>query len=135
MTAPSKLTAPDAAAILQLAELARDSLPDEFLADAKEVRIAVEEIADADLCIDMDIDDPYELTGLYEGIPLTAKEPSFPQVEPDRIILFRRAILDEWCTRGDVSLDDLVNNVLIHEMAHHFGWSDAQIAEIDAWWE
>lgn len=135
MTAPADLIAPDAETILRLAEFARDGLPEEFQAGARQVRIVIEEMADADLCIDMDIDDPYELTGLYEGIPMTEKEPSFPQVEPDRIILYRRAILDEWCARGDVSLGDLVTNVLVHEMAHHFGWSDEQIADIDKWWE
>ena len=45
------------------------------------------------------------------------------------------AQLDEWLDRGDVSLQELVSHVLVHELAHHFGWSDADIARIDPWWE
>jgi predicted Zn-dependent protease with MMP-like domain len=51
------------------------------------------------------------------------------------IWLFRRPILDEWSERGDVSISDLVAHVVIHELAHHFGWSDEEIASIDRWWE
>ena len=54
--------------------------------------------------------------------------------QPDTVWLFRRPILDEWAERGDVTLDHLIAHVLIHEIAHHFGYSDAQIAEIDEWW-
>jgi predicted Zn-dependent protease with MMP-like domain len=54
---------------------------------------------------------------------------------PDIIWLFRRPILDEWAARGDVGLAELVGHVLVHELAHHFGWSDGDIAAIDPWWE
>ncbi|MYA87518.1 MAG: neutral zinc metallopeptidase, partial [Boseongicola sp. SB0662_bin_57] len=54
--------------------------------------------------------------------------------QPDAIWLFRRAILEEWIERGDVSLFDLVAHVMVHELAHHFGWSDEDIASIDEWW-
>ena len=54
---------------------------------------------------------------------------------PDVIWLFRRPILDEWAERGDVSIQDLVGHVVVHELAHHFGWTDEQIAAIDRWWE
>ncbi|MCE8470601.1 metallopeptidase family protein, partial [Rhodovulum sulfidophilum] len=47
----------------------------------------------------------------------------------------RRAILDEWVDREEVTLTELVTHVLIHEIAHHFGWSDDDIASIDPWWE
>lgn len=56
-------------------------------------------------------------------------------VAPDVIWLFQEPILAEWRDRGDVELADLVSHVLVHELAHHFGWNDAQIAEIDRWWE
>ncbi len=52
---------------------------------------------------------------------------------PDEVWLYRRAILDEWAERGDVALDALVAHVLVHELAHHFGWSDEDIARIDDW--
>ena len=65
---------------------------------------------------------------------LTEKSVSDQPAQPDAIWLFRRAILDEWAARGDVALDVLVAHVMVHELAHHFGWSDADIATIDAWW-
>ncbi len=83
---------------------------------------------------DLGIDDPFALTGLYEGVPLTEASLSDPQ-GPSVIWLFRRALLDEWIARGDIGLADLVTHIYVHELAHHFGWSDAQIAEIDRWWE
>ena len=84
---------------------------------------------------ELQIDDPLELTGLYDGVPMIDKSASEPQHFPDTIWLFRRAILDEWVERADVTLPDLVGHVLVHELAHHFGWSDAEIARIDRWWE
>lgn len=69
------------------------------------------------------------------GVPMTEKSASDPQHFPDTVWLFRRAILDEWAARGDVTLGALVAHVVIHEFAHHFGWSDEDIATIDKWWE
>ena len=54
---------------------------------------------------------------------------------PDTVWLFREPILAEWRDRGDVALDDLIAHVVVHEFAHHFGWSDDDIAAIDPWWE
>jgi len=111
-----------------------DTLPDEFKPAASEVALRVEEFASNEMLAQMGIDDPFELTGLYSGIPLTERSVSDQPVEPDSIWLFRRAILDEWVARGDVSLRDLVAHVVVHELAHHFGWSDDDIAAIDMWW-
>ena len=97
--------------------------------------LRVEELAEDEMLDEMGIDDPFGLTGLYSGIPMTEKSVSFPQSEPDVIWLFRRAILDEWAERGNVSLGELVAHVTVHELAHHFGWSDEDIARIDRWWE
>lgn len=135
MTAYADHLAPSAADLLAMAARARATLPPQFRPAAEQVLLSVEEMADEDLCDEMEIDDPFELTGLYEGIPLTEKSVADQALSPDRIILFRRAILDEWIGRGDVELDRLVAHVLVHEMAHHFGWSDDQIAQIDRWWE
>ena len=54
---------------------------------------------------------------------------------PDTIWLYRRALLDEWAERGNVGFAELVGHVLVHEFAHHFGWSDDDIAAVDRWWE
>lgn len=109
-------------------------LPEAFRTAAQQVAIVVADFADADVLAEIDMD-AFELTGLYDGVPLTQKS-NFDQPEgPDTVWLFRRPILDEWIDRGDVTLADLVAHVTIHEFAHHFGWSDEDIARIDRWWE
>jgi predicted Zn-dependent protease with MMP-like domain len=132
--APDSL-APSLGQIDDLARAAIASLPDPFRAAAALVVLRVEDFAADDTLEAMDLHDPFELTGLYEGIPITEKSVSDQPTGPDVIWLFRRAILDEWADRGDIGLADLVTHVVIHEMAHHFGWSDADIAAIDPWWE
>ncbi|RWR30263.1 metallopeptidase family protein [Sinirhodobacter populi] len=117
-----------------MAAAARDTLPEAFRAPAMQVVLRIEDFAPDNLLEEMEIDDPFSLTGLYDGVPLTQKSVMDP-TGPDVIWLFRRAILDEWVARGDVALDALVAHVFIHELAHHFGWSDADIAAIDRWWE
>ena len=66
---------------------------------------------------------------------MTEKSVSDQLHGPDTIHLYRRPILDEWAARGDIALGDLVAHVVVHELAHHFGWTDEQIARIDRWWE
>ncbi|MEM1267953.1 MAG: metallopeptidase family protein [Pseudomonadota bacterium] len=118
-----------------LAVEARDGLPAPFDALARDVAIRIAETADPEMLDALDIDDPMELTGLYEGTPLTEKSVLDVSPEPDVIWLFREPILAEWRERGDVSLADLVGHILVHELAHHLGWSDDDIAAIDPWWE
>lgn len=118
--------------------LAHDTIarfPAAFRRAAQEVVVLVTDWPPAHVLTEMDIDDPLDLTGLYEGIPLTEKS-SFDQPHgPDTVWLFRAPILAEWQERGDVTLEALVAHVTVHEFAHHFGWSDADIARIDRWWE
>jgi len=128
------IEAPSLEEIVEMAEAARATLPEAFRPGAAAVVLRVEEFATDALLDEMDIDDAFDLTGLYEGVPLTEKSVSDP-TGPDVIWLFRRAILDEWVARGDVSLNTLVAHVFVHELAHHFGWSDDDIASIDRWWE
>lgn len=127
--------APDLIVIETLAYDARDALPKVFADLAQAVLIRVEDLASDDLLEELGCDSAFDLTGLYQGVPLTDKSVSDQPLEPDMIFLFRRAILDEWVERGDVTLRQLVAHVMVHELAHHFGWSDAEIAEIDRWWE
>ena len=121
----------------EIEEIARRTvanLPEAFRDAAAIVAIVVADFAEDSVLDDLDME-PFELTGLYDGVPLTQKS-SFDQPEgPDTVWLFRRPILDEWAERGNVTLTELVAHVTIHEFAHHFGWSDADIARIDAWWE
>ena len=128
----------EAPAITDIETLAREAiagLPPDFAGPAAQVVLRVEDFASEEFLDELEIDDPLELTGIYDGVPMTEKSASMPQHFPDTIWLFRRAIIDEWAERGDVALPDLVAHVTVHELAHHFGWSDDDIARIDRWWE
>lgn len=116
-----------------LADRARAALPDVFRELTGELLVRIDDFADEETLAELGIDDPFELTGLYQGVALTEKSVLDVPVEPDVVWLYRRPILDEWVERGDVPLDRLVAHVLVHEIAHHFGWSDERIAEIDDW--
>ena len=132
---PAALIAPGLDTIEALAETARDTLPEPWRTRARAVVIRVEDVAPPEMLSDLEMDDPFELTGLYDGIPLTEKSVMDQPMGPDTIWLFRRAILDEWAERGNVTLGEMVTHVLVHELAHHFGWSDDDIAAVDPWWE
>lgn len=127
------MIAPDADALLSIAETTRASFPAPFADLAAEVRLRVEEWPDDALLDDLEIEDAYELTGLYEGVAHPDRSTEFPE-PPSAVTLFRRPILDEWVARGDVTLEALVAHITVHEFAHHFGWSDTDIARIDEWW-
>ena len=135
MTEWTDARAPSLDEIEAMAREVMGRLPDGFAPHARDVVLKVEDIADDDVLDELQIDDPLELTGLYDGIPLTEKSVSEPQHFPDTVWLFRRAILDEWVERGNVTLTELVAHVVVHELAHHFGWSDEDVARIDRWWE
>ena len=118
--------------------MARDTLaglPPDFRSKAAEVVLQVTNWPDDRILQELDIGNPLELTGLYDGIPLTEKSVFDPAPYPDMIWLFREPILAEWRDRGNIDIYDLVAHVTIHELAHHFGWSDDDIAQIDRWWE
>lgn len=127
--------APDLDAIEALARATLDDLPAPFREPAAGVMLRIADFPPEEVLDDLGVEDPFELSGLYDGIPMTEKSVMDVIDRPDVIWLFRRAILDEWAERGDVTLGQLVGHIMIHELAHHFGWSDEQIAEIDRWWE
>ncbi|RVT86814.1 metallopeptidase family protein [Rhodobacteraceae bacterium CCMM004] len=129
------MIAPDAQEIEEMARAAIAALPEPYRTEAAKVVLRVEEFATDAVLDDLEMEDAFDLTGLYDGIPLTQKSVADQPLAPDTIWLYRRPILDEWAARGDVALGDLVAHVYVHELAHHFGWSDADIATIDKWWE
>ena len=136
MTNPTPDTiAPSLALIEQLAHEAIATLPEPWRTLATQVVLRIEDFPADEMIEELDVENPFELTGLYEGTPLTEKSVMGTVDRPDTIWLFRRPILDEWAERGDVSIGELVTHVVIHELAHHFGWTDAEIAEVDPWWE
>ncbi|WEK46405.1 MAG: metallopeptidase family protein [Candidatus Andeanibacterium colombiense] len=116
--------APSAGEIELLARAALERLPAQFRAHLADIVLLVEEFADDETLAALGIEDPFELTGLYEGLPLGEKSIGHSGAMPDRIRLFRAPILDEWIERGDETLEHLVGHVLIHEVGHHFGLSD-----------
>ena len=129
------MTDPDIASFEAMARRAVESFPQPFRASAEDVLLEVVDWPPEEILRDMQIRDPLDLTGLYEGIPMTERAISAPSPWPDRVWLFRQPILAEWRDRGDIELEDLVVHVTVHEFAHHFGWSDDDIAAIDRWWE
>ncbi len=128
-------TAPDVSDMESMALATVAALPVAFRSAANAVVIRIEEFPSEEMLDDLDMEDSFELTGLYDGTPLTDKSVSDQAPQPDTIWLFRRAILDEWVARGNVTLGELVAHIVIHELAHHFGWTDEDIASIDTWWD
>lgn len=124
----------DIAAFHQMVEAAVAVLPAHFRRASESVVISVLDLAPDDVLEELGIEDPMELTGLYDGIPLTEKSVWDQPAGPDTIWLYRLPILEEWREREGVALSDMVAHVLVHELAHHFGWSDDDIAQIDQWW-
>ncbi len=128
---PAYTTPPGEEDILQLAEAALAALPPRLSRHVAGVAILVEELADEETLEAVGLDNPWELTGLYHGIPMTERSIADPVPMPDRIVLYRQAILVEWIDAGE-DLGRLVGSVLVHEVAHHFGFSDAEIERIEA---
>jgi predicted Zn-dependent protease with MMP-like domain len=118
---PPPRFAPTAQEIETLALEALGRLPDPFRDHLSNVVLFVEEFADAQTLKDMEIDDPFGLTGLYSGRPVGQEAQTGDA--PPTVYLYRRPLLDEWVETG-VALDHLITHVVVHEIGHHFGLSD-----------
>ncbi|MFO1187776.1 MAG: metallopeptidase family protein [Alphaproteobacteria bacterium] len=114
-----------------LARAAFASLPEPFRALCDRVVMRIEEFPDEEVCAEMGLESPFDLTGLYQGVDLTQKSVGDVAPLPDMVVLYRRPILDEWA-QGGVPLGHLVRHVLVHEIGHHFGLSDAAMHDIEA---
>lgn len=121
---------PALADIERLAENALAAIPERFRQHLHDVAIIVEERPDDDTLKEMDLDSPWDLTGLYRGTPLPERSISDIAPQPPQVFLYREPILLEWIETG-VDLSDLVRNVLVHEVAHHFGFSDEEIEALE----
>jgi predicted Zn-dependent protease with MMP-like domain len=113
-----------------LAKRGLDGLPRRFKDLLGPVVIRVDEFPDAETEAAMRLDSPFDLLGLYRGVALPLKSVSDPRPEIDMIFLYRRPILDYWCESGE-DLSAIVRHVLIHEIGHHFGFSDADMERIE----
>ena len=123
-------TPPALADVERLAERALSAIPERFRQHLHDVAIIVEERPDDEIIKEMDLDLPWDLTGLYRGTPLPERSIGDVARQPPQVFLFREPILLEWIETG-VDLFDLVRNVLVHEVAHHFGFSDAEIEALE----
>ena len=114
-----------------IANAAYGRLPATFRDMAKDVLIRVEDFPTDDVLNSLGIDSPFGLLGLYQGVDLTRQSVLDPSPLPEMIFLYRRPILDYW-TEHDDKLGDIITHVLVHEIGHHFGLSDDDMARIEA---
>ncbi len=128
---PRIATPPSAAEIVEIARAALADIPDELRRHVGAVAILVEEFPDDDTEEEMGLDSPFDLLGLYQGVSLDRKSVSDAPDDLDRIFLYRRPLLDYWCETGE-SLDAIVRNTLIHEIGHHFGFSDDDMERFES---
>ncbi|MDP1873514.1 metallopeptidase family protein [Phenylobacterium sp.] len=132
MTASISGLAPSLDDMAALAEAAFARLPAPFRQMTGHVMFRVDDFPDQETLDALEIEDPFDLTGLYHGVDLAHRSVLDPETHPSMVFLYRRPILDEWAARGDVTLEELVSHVLVHEIGHHFGLSDDQIDAIEA---
>jgi predicted Zn-dependent protease with MMP-like domain len=125
-------TAPSLDDFARIARAAFEALPEPFRSAAGDVVIRIDDFADDETLASVGLEDPFDLTGLYHGVDIGRREGLGPAVEPSRVFLYRRPILDEWCERGDVGLSEIIAHVLIHEIGHHLGLDDDDIDAIEA---
>jgi predicted Zn-dependent protease with MMP-like domain len=123
-------TPPSADEIEAIARATLERLPEPFAESLGDIVLLVHDFADDSTLSALGIANPVELSGLYEGIPLTQRSVEHSGTLPERIFLYRRPILDEWA-EGEETLEHLVAHVLIHEVGHHFGLSDDDIHALE----
>jgi predicted Zn-dependent protease with MMP-like domain len=127
-----ELSAPTLDDIETLAREVYDRLPQEFRERCGEILFRVEDFPDDDVIEEMELETQYDILGLFQGVALTqrAESETVPR-EPNVVFLYRRPILDEW-SESQILLGDIVTHVLIHEVGHHFGFSDEDMERIEA---
>lgn len=112
-----------------MADQAFAEIPDELARHATAVAIHVCDFPDEETCRTMELESPFDLLGLYHGVSLDQKSVDDLPQDLDHVYLYRRPILDYWEEQGG-ELADLVRQILLHEIGHHFGFSDAEMDHI-----
>lgn len=128
MTKP--ISPPSLTDIDAMAKAALASLPEELKSFTADVVVLVQEFPDDDVCREMELESPFDILGLYQGISLADKQIESSGNMPDIVFIYRRPILDYWCETGE-DLGHVVRHVLIHEIGHHFGFSDETMEAIE----
>jgi predicted Zn-dependent protease with MMP-like domain len=114
---------PSEAEIDEIARATLERLPSPFAESLGDIILQVEPVADTETAGRLGLAHPMQLSGLYEGISLNRQSVSHSGNLPERITLYSRPILAEWrSTRA--SLEQIVSHIVIHEVGHHFGFSD-----------
>ena len=127
----TKLPPPGLDDLHAIAEAAFQDIPGELRRHVTGVVIRVADFPDDDVIADLGLESPFDLLGLYQGVSLDRKSVLDTPGDPDMVFLYRRPILDYWCETGE-DLGHVVRHVLIHEIGHHFGLSDADMDRIEA---
>lgn len=127
----TEISPPSLADIDTLARAAFDVLPEELKKFTDGVVVQVEEFPDDEVMEEMELESPFDILGLYSGTSLAEKRIEASGTTPDMVFLYRRPILDYWCETGE-DLGHVVRHVLIHEIGHHFGFSDEEMETIEA---
>ena len=122
--------APSLGDLESIAAIAYDTIPAVLRDRVRNVVIQVVDFPDDETCREMGLDSPFDLLGLYQGVDLPHRSVADPPREPDIIFLYRRPMLDYWA-ENEVTLEELVRHVLIHEIGHHFGFSDADMDALE----
>ena len=107
----------------EIARRTLDRLPSPFAESLRDIVLLVEPVADLETARRVGLTHPMQLSGLYEGVSLNHQSVSHSGMLPERITLYSRPILAEWSSTR-VSLEQLVSHIVIHEVGHHFGFSD-----------
>ena len=123
--------APDLADFEELAASAWRRLPEEFRALCGDLVFRIDDFPSEEVLREMKIESPFDLMGLYQGVSLDRRSVMDLPRGPDMVFLYRRPLLDYWA-EGSETLGHLVTHVLIHEIGHHFGFSDADMDAIEA---
>ena len=116
--------------IAALAEAALTTIPEALRRHVGDVPIIVEDFPDKEVERAMELESPFDILGLYSGIDMANKTVGGVVQDLDRIFLYRRPILDYWCETGE-DLGHIVRHVVIHEIGHHFGFSDADMEALE----
>ena len=121
---------PSLAEIEALAQEAYAKLPNEFRAMCQDLVIRVEDFPTDEVLESMHLESEFDLLGLFQGIGLPFQSELAPAHMPNMIWLYRRPILDYWAEHED-SLTAIVTHVLVHEIGHHFGFSDEDMEALE----
>lgn len=129
---PVFIAPPSLADIDAMARKALAEIPDKLRSYTTNVLIRIEDFPEEEIEEAMNLESPFDLLGLYQGVSLPNKSVLDPVPATDVVFLYRRPILDYWCETEE-SLEGIVRHVLIHEIGHHFGFSDDDMDALENW--